>query len=232
MQDFPEEAGARGVRVDLRGQPLLQGLKTASADELDRAAQVLCLHKTESGAGGVIAAGDLFVVLSGVVSLESPVPGRDSVLIDILEPGSVLWNLMETGDAPLRLRAETLAVVARVAGDTVRALVGRDTVLALRLLDVVSRHSRRLLDNVLVTRDRSAAARIASYLNDRIEAREEPQPVVTLPVCKQRIARLLGLTAPSFSRALRKLADDGLLFGSGRKVRILDRPRLATLAAR
>ncbi|MBN1471002.1 MAG: winged helix-turn-helix domain-containing protein, partial [Syntrophaceae bacterium] len=53
---------------------------------------------------------------------------------------------------------------------------------------------------------------------------------VELTISQRELAKILGATPEALSRALRKMAKDGILSTAGRVITILDRKALAQLA--
>jgi CRP-like cAMP-binding protein len=72
---------------------------------------------------------------------------------------------------------------------------------------------------------RTVRQRLAQYLLHRCRGKET-ECLVELEIRKTELARLLGTISETLSRNLRGLQGDGLIEVKGRKIRILDRPRL------
>jgi CRP/FNR family transcriptional regulator len=72
--------------------------------------------------------------------------------------------------------------------------------------------------------------RLASFLLHSLSQLPKNVEQLDLAISQRELAKILGSTPEALSRALRKLADDGILQASGRTIRILNRGALADLA--
>lgn len=92
------------------------------------------------------------------------------------------------------------------------------------LIAILSANSLRWIETRKRESGTSVAGRLASYLLE-LHTRD-PQAVATgwmrLPAKKAEIASMLDMTAESFSRALRKLAESGLIRIAGREISLLN----------
>jgi CRP-like cAMP-binding protein len=114
--------------------------------------------------------------------------------------------------------------------DDLEALIRTHPEIGLRMLATVS---ERLSDaehrlNSLTSRD--VESRLADYLLGLPSTWQGGVATVRLPLAKKDVASLLDTTPESFSRALKSLADQGLIvIGSGRSVAITQTDRLQQL---
>jgi CRP-like cAMP-binding protein len=77
---------------------------------------------------------------------------------------------------------------------------------------------------------RDVTARVAGYLAD--ETRGAPATEVVLAETREEVAARLGTVRELVSRALARLRSEGVVALRGRRVRIVDHPRLLWLAGR
>src|SRR5450830_1061403 len=114
--------------------------------------------------------------------------------------------------------------------DDLEALMRTHPEIGLRMLATVS---ERLSDtehrlNSLTSRD--VESRLADYLLGLPSTWRDHIATVTLPLTKKDVASLLDTTPESFSRALKSLAEQGLIaVGTGRSVSITEPDRLQQL---
>lgn len=106
-------------------------------------------------------------------------------------------------------------------------------VLRQQLHRVVGQSIGRDLDHKMLLARRAAHARVAGFLDDLSERfclLGHPSTAFRLPMSREDIARHLGLTLESVSRALTRLQQEGVLLVHGRQVELLDPARLARMA--
>jgi CRP/FNR family transcriptional regulator, dissimilatory nitrate respiration regulator len=213
--------------VLLRSLPFFGGLPEERLARLARGA-VVSTHAP----GDVIAAKDqpgdaFYLVASGRAKLfQIGTDGREQTLY-ILGPGEpfCLCSLIDSGEFPafaaaltetriLTFPAKALAAAAKddpdVLFDLLRLMCGRlkdamGMVASLALLDLPGRVSGFLLH----------------------EAKRGPgDDVVRLDISQRELAKIVGATPEALSRALRRLAEAGLITVRGREVEIRDRAGL------
>ncbi len=109
---------------------------------------------------------------------------------------------------------ETLAFDVR----EVLARVGRDAEAARFFLRLLARKCLVLNERVLSLTLRTVRQRLAQYLL----ARRGQDGVVRLETPKAELARMLGVSAETLSRTLRRLEEGGAVAVEGRRIRILN----------
>jgi CRP-like cAMP-binding protein len=111
----------------------------------------------------------------------------------------------------------------------VNALLEHDLNFARGLLASLSERLHNLVSEVEASTLLSARQRVASYLESL--GAESAGGRARLPATKTVIAARLGVTKETFSRLLRELADRAVVSVAKREVVLLDRARLAAIAA-
>ena len=108
-------------------------------------------------------------------------------------------------------------------------LISKNPSLALNMLAVLSKRLRQFTVQVENLSLKEVPERLASYL---IYLAEEQDTVdaVSLPISKGQLASLLGTIPETLSRIFAKMSGDGLIQVEGKKIRLLDRASLETLA--
>lgn len=160
--------------------------------------------------------------------LELAVPGRSGrVVLQTLRPGSIDGDIqLLLGLAmPYETRANTVTTCLLLDREDFDALLAAHPQLSRRWLTSVAQrlaHSHSRLTSLL---GEPLDVQVAQLLLD-----ESVDDVVALP--QTTIAALLGVRRPSVNRALRKLAQAGLVEVSYGKVRIVDHARLARITRR
>jgi CRP/FNR family transcriptional regulator len=126
---------------------------------------------------------------------------------------------------PTRLRCVPLAALYRAAA--------RDPAIGLKLYEALARELAATRDLMLITGQRSATERVASFLLDfsRRCARNGPCEV-ELPMTRGDIGDFLGLTIETVSRTFTKLRMLGVIdLPQSNRVRLVDIRQLERLAA-
>lgn len=73
---------------------------------------------------------------------------------------------------------------------------------------------------------KNATHRVVRYLLTQLMHAEPVQRQFELPMAKQLIAGHLSIQPETFSRIIRRLIDEKIITQDGRRIAILDRPRL------
>lgn len=219
----------------LRRVPLFAALDAGALALVDRR-----FHERGYGAGETIyytgePAATLFVVAMGKVKLLRHGPRQD-VLLDFLAPGELFGSLPVMGDRiyPDTAQAQTDCCLLEVPADDFQAILDEHPAVARALLDVVS--ERLLAAQATIgqlgaypVESRVAAALLA--LARRFGAAERGEERIQLPLTRQDLADMTGATVETVSRVMSQLRKDGLIRSGRGWVALLDRERLAAIAA-
>lgn len=172
------------------------------------------------------------VVLSGRVGLvASGGTGQDTV-IEIFRAGTFLLVPAVVLDLPYLASGIVMAEsrIMAMRAEVFRAELDADPRFARAVVDMLAGHCRLLIEQIKDLKLRGATERLADWL---LRAREEAgSDTVTLTETKRVLARRLGMSPESFSRAIAALGERGAIAVNGRTVRVLDGPALARAALR
>ena len=164
-------------------------------------------HEGEPGAA-------LYLVESGCICVRTTTADGESVILDIVGPGSVLGemalvreNMVRTASL-IAMQDGAVRVLTAEAFASLRAQYPsvNDALLAI-LADRVDRLSHQVSDQRFVTLDRRIAARICQ-IADMYGGIEMGTRV---PLTQQDIADLVGATRPTVNQALKKLEARGAI---------------------
>jgi len=229
--DKPDEARCDAVRT-LRGCALFQEVDESAVAALAAACRWAMLdrgevlfHRGETSHG-------FFVVVSGQVKLSVISPDGRERVIEVIDPGQSFAEATILTPRPYPVTASVLepARLLCVPAEPVLALIERDPALARQMLSGLSVRLHSLVRDVAAASLETAAGRLIGFL--LAEAGDAADGtgafVVDLRVSKQLLASRLGLRPETLSRALNRLAGDGLLQVSGQRVTV---PDLASLRA-
>lgn len=174
--------------------------------------------------------GRLYALKSGLVKLVKARPDGREQIIRLVRPGE-LFNLESLGDGRSPVTAEVI-VDAEVCHMDAARLLERMSRSAELTAEIV-----RLLAGALVESERrilelgafSARRRLAAFLLDLAPAGARE---VLLPLSRGEIGEMIGASLETVSRLTQGLRRQGLLALEGRRVRLLDLPRLRAAAGR
>jgi len=173
-----------------------------------------------------------YVVLTGRMKLYKSSPEGKEQTIQLLEPGDPfgLCTAFATDAFPVSAMTIEESSVILIPGQLMESVAMQEPRLLLNIIQILS---RRLKDSMALIESlalKEIPGRLASFLlHSLVQAKENPEQL-ELAITQRELAKILGATPEALSRALRKLADDGILQSSGRTIRILDREALADLA--
>lgn len=167
-----------------------------------------------------------FVVLEGTVKI---VRGREDgaeVLLNLLGKGDTIAECAFCASDRHSFSAEsvTRSRLLAIDVDAVSACLAEDPTVASVLLRMQQRHLDMMMDQLEQMKLMSAAQRVAAFML-RLARNAGGAARVRLPYEKSLIAKLLGMNPESFSRALAKLKEVGLIV-DGREVAIASTERL------
>ncbi|GAB1392721.1 Crp/Fnr family transcriptional regulator [Rhodocyclaceae bacterium] len=172
----------------------------------------------------------LMLVLTGKLKVTCQSPEGNERVVDILAPGQTYGEMaVSLGTVhALFITALVRAQVLHIDLRAIRQLAARVPGFRLRLMMSLSERILMLKQDIVAISCLAPTQRIASYL---LAASRPTQAVVELPVYKWVIASRLAMTPEAFSRALRDFVESGIIAVRGKHLHILDRGRLAALAA-
>jgi CRP-like cAMP-binding protein len=206
------------------------------ASALDHLFEGRRVHRLRKGAP-LFVEGDervfIYRIDDGLALRTRHLPNGARHVLGFAEPGDVIGLKQWEGRCAETVEAAS-DMVFRAVG--LRALVdrmGADHLLAQALVEETLRQCRRVEDLFLCRAHQASYRMLAGFLVRMIAlAGLDGDDVLRLPLSRTELADHLGFTAETASRALARLRDMGLVQPIGRRdVRILDRDRLAHVAA-
>ncbi|MBN2024744.1 MAG: Crp/Fnr family transcriptional regulator [Pirellulales bacterium] len=171
-----------------------------------------------------------FVVGRGQVRVFTMAGGGKQHVLHLVGPGGTFAEVAAIGGFACPASVETLTATtcAVLPTDPLRRALAEDHGLCLGLLAGLTgwvRHLVGLMEDIVL---RDAAGRVARLL---LETEPAADGTIRLPGLKRHVASHLNLTSETFSRVLRRLADDHLVGEAPKgRLHLLDRRRLAQLA--
>jgi len=177
---------------------------------------------------GVIA------VAYGMVKLALARPNGEERVVRFVNAGETFGEASALFDRPCRVDAGALAhsMLVVIPPRTLLRLLELDPKFARRMLGVLAERVHALLGELESSVRQRGPQRLACYLQSLARPGETPDAWhVSLPATKTVVASRLGVSKETLSRLLRRFSDQGLLAISRNDITILDRERLARVAA-
>jgi len=217
----------------LASTPLFQGLAGGLTEELARVAverkynkgQVI-FSQGEEGKG-------FYVVLEGRVKVFRLSFQGKSQILNIVGPGEPVGEVavFQGSSFPAYAQAMEDSRLLYFPREAFVELIKGTTSLALGMLAIMSKRLRRLANLVEELSLKEVPGRLAAYLL-RLAKEQGGGEEILLGVAKGQLAEMLGTTPETLSRALAKMASQGLLEVRGSRVKILDSQTVEELAER
>jgi CRP/FNR family transcriptional regulator, dissimilatory nitrate respiration regulator len=174
-----------------------------------------------------------YVVISGQVKLyRSSAEGKEQTL-QLLGPGDPfgLCTAFATDSFPASAMAIEESAVLMIPGIIMEATARQEPALLFNIIQILSQRLKNSMELIESLALKEIPGRLASFLR-HASANDvaDKKTTVELTISQRELAKILGATPEALSRALRKMANDGILFASGRVITILDRKALEHLA--
>lgn len=217
------------TEVLLKAVPLFQSLDEATLARLAQATQRRVLKPGERAFSRGDAPTGMYVVVYGELRLLGRSRAGRPRLAGVAGPGSSFGEPVMFLERPALVDAEaaTDALLLHVSSDAVFAEIERSPRFARRVIAGLSQRVESLVQEVERQALGSGRARLADYLLRQGAA--APGASFALPASKAATASHLRLTAEHFSRLLHELAAEGMVQVAGRRITLLDLPRLRGL---
>ena len=173
------------------------------------------------------APGFLHLLLAGSIGLKARDETQAETIVEILGAGELFLAPAAILGLPYLASAVALTEVRVliIPADDFREGVAQDPALARATIELLARHWRLMVDQVVDLKLRSAERRVARFLARRV-AEETGAGSAELPEPRAALAARLGLTPETLSRALSALESQGLVRLSPRRADIADREGL------
>jgi CRP/FNR family transcriptional regulator len=123
------------------------------------------------------------------------------------------------------------SAVLLIPGTVMEAIARQEPALLFNIIQILS---QRLKDSMALIESlalKEIPGRLASFLRHSLPKNaSDKKTAVELTISQRELAKILGATPEALSRALRKMANDGILSTVGRVITILDHKSLEQLA--
>jgi CRP/FNR family transcriptional activator FtrB len=169
----------------------------------------------------------LHMLLEGSIGLQARVEGSGRTMVELFGPGEVFLAPAVVLRMPYLASAVALTEirVLMVPAECFREGVARSHDLCRATTQLLARHWRLMVDQVVDLKLRPAEARVARFVARRV-SEESAAGSVALPEPRGAIAARLGMTPETLSRALAGLEQKGKLRRGADGAEVMDRAAL------
>lgn len=169
----------------------------------------------------------LHLLLEGSVGLAARDEQGVETVVEIFGPGELFLAPAATLGLPYLASGTALTDVRvlMIPVDVFRAGIAEDPMLSRATIELLSRHWRLMVDQVVDLKLRSAERRVARFLVRRLPKGEGPGSG-DFPEPRSAIAARLGMTPETLSRTLNTMEQEGLVRLSGKRIDVLDQEKL------
>ncbi len=216
----------------IKDVPLFHGLPEKQLGEL---ARIIIDRKYEQGevifTEGAEASG-FFVLLSGRLKIFKLSPDGKEQILHFIDPREPFAEVAMFAGSRYPAHAEAIkeshaVYFPRIAFEK---LIKKDPELAMNMLAILSQRLKyfsRLVEDLSL---KEVPQRLAAYLL-YLDITQNTSSPVDLNISKGQLASLLGTIPETLSRILNKMASQGLIEVKGRRMRLLKRDELKSLAS-
>lgn len=213
--------------------PLFQGLTYDEQLDVASVARPTQVDKDEQIYAAGSTKAQLMVVHTGRVKISRLSADGHEQIVRVLGPGDFVGeSAFITGARPdhFAVALEPGSMCVFQHADLGR-LIQQHPSVGLRMLQAVSKRLDQTEQRLSAAVSVDVSARLADYLLGLPARHTDGAVEVTLPLAKKDVASLIGTTPESFSRALTRLKDQGLVRVQADRVVLLDPDRLDALVA-
>lgn len=192
--------------------------------ELINVLDSVCRHKTvdkkqilfmEGQEGSTV----YFLVKGSIKLYRTNDEGREAV-VHFVKSGEIFAEILLQLGLKYPVTSMTLEPCELLEIDAMKLeeIIQKDPKVSMRLIGALSKRIKYFVGLIESLTVNDVKARLCNWLMNQ---KKKESAVVRLPVPKGELALLLGTTAETFSRVLKKLADDGYIEVQGRDIKIL-----------
>ena len=221
------------ITSQIKNIGLFQGVSLEKIKELAQQATYKKFKPGEMVIGEEDPIRSFYVVISGQLKLyRSSAEGKEQTL-QLLGPGDPfgLCTAFATDSFPANAMAIEESAVLLIPGTFMESIARQEPALLFNIIQILS---QRLKDSMALIESlalKEIPGRLASFLRHSLPRDvADKKTAVELTISQRELAKILGATPEALSRALRKMANDGILSTAGRVITILDHKALEQLA--
>lgn len=214
-------------RPFLQNLPIFSAMPDSDLDELLSFAQIREYSKDKLLFLKDEPAARLYIVLNGWVKVFNGLESGEEAIIQMLGSGETLLESAVFLNVPTPVNAQVVeqALLLSIPAPVIRQRVQANPKLAVSMLNAVSIRSQRLVQQIELSRLKSAQERVGWFLLRLALSQKPADGVIFLPYEKSIIASYLDMRPETFSRTLQKFKKEGFEV-SAEQVQIPDKQSL------
>ena len=153
----------------------------------------------------------LHIMLSGWVKLFKGTSSGDETVLQMLSSGDMIAEsaVFLNANYPVSAQVAKNAVILTLPAPIIRERIKEHNVLALRVLDGISKHSHNLIQEFENIRLKPATERVGWFLLKLLLDQGKVPDLIELPYDKSLIASYLDMKPETFSRTLKRFKENG-----------------------
>jgi CRP-like cAMP-binding protein len=213
----------------LRSHHLFEPLNDEQLDELMASSHLLNVDKGEPLFHQGEPAEAFYFVIAGAVKIYRLTPDGQEKVFEVVGPRQTFAEAMMLMDTPNYVAsAEAIGPshLYRLSTHTYMRLLQNNSRLTFALLGKLCVRLHQRVNEIETLSLKNATHRVVRYLLTQLMQAQTVERQFELPMAKQLIAGHLSIQPETFSRIIRRLIDEQIITQDGRRIVILDRPRL------
>jgi len=170
-----------------------------------------------------------YFVIAGAVKIYRLTPDGQEKVFEVVGPRQTFAEAMMLMDTPNYVAsAEAIgpSQLYRLSTHTYMRLLQNNSRLTFALLGKLCVRLHQRVNEIETLSLKNATHRVVRYLLTQLMQAQTVERQFELPMAKQLIAGHLSIQPETFSRIIRRLIDEQIITQDGRRIVILDRPRL------
>lgn len=211
--------------------PLFRGIQSG---EVSTIVESLPFKRRKYSAGSMIAqTGELvtalMIVVEGIVKGEMvDYAGRVIKIEDIEAPGALAAAFLfgKINRFPVNVIAVSDCEIMIIEKSDFLTLMKRNEIILVNFLNMISNRSQFLSEKIKFLNFKTIKGKLAHFI---LQKSGTDGDSVTLEMTQSDLADFFGVARPSVARAIGDMEAEGLIEAKGKKIRIIDRERMAKL---
>ncbi len=218
----------------IRQTPMLADLAERELEILDQVSESMDLRRRTRVWEPRDPASTIYIVRAGILKLSKTNDEGRELTLGFYTRDQLVGELGVVNEAPHDTTCEAYedTQLLAIPKDDFVKLMMRHAPLAMRMIRLVGERRQKLENRVESLLFKSAHSRLAALfldLGDGFGVRDSRGRIVNLKLTHKEIASLIGATRETVSFAILDLRKDGLIQTEGKRVILIDEPRLRAL---
>ncbi|KAA0257978.1 Crp/Fnr family transcriptional regulator [Deferribacter autotrophicus] len=164
---------------------------------------------------------NVYFLVSGAIKLYKTNDEGKTVIIHLVKPGDIFAEILLYLKKTYPVTAEALedSTVLAIDAEKLFDQLKANPDFSMKLIGALAKRIKELLSKIENLTLDDVKKRFLNYIYTL--SKQKKTDTITLPAPKGDIALMLGIRAETFSRLLKKLQDEGIIFIDGKNIKIL-----------